>query len=117
LEGVLYAYEAIAILFWMIDAVGLVFMAYRFLKRVRRKVDEPMWSHQSKKMFTLWTLMVFVPLMSLSFVCALVILFLTWNVGLSLATFVVWSGCAVFVWLIWAIVPSAQELVRECLER
>jgi hypothetical protein len=61
--------------------------------------------------------MVFVPLIALSFVCVLVILFLTWDVGLGLATFAVWSGCAVFVWLIWAIAPSAQELVRECLER
>jgi len=108
--------QATTFLFWIMDALLLTFLIYKFVRRVRRKVREPSWSLLSQKVFGMWTWMIFMPLMLAAYAIALMLFFLTRSIEASLGAFALVAGIAVFVWLIWAIVPALEEMIRESLE-
>jgi hypothetical protein len=101
-------------LLWIVDALVL---AHKFVTRVRHKLGESAWSPESKKHFGLWTWMVFMPLAVAACVTAIMLFFLTRSIEASLGALALGEGLAVFVWLIWAIVPAIQETIGEYLKK
>jgi hypothetical protein len=111
-DGIVSTLGVLSILFRVIN---VVLFAVRFVRRVCRKVREPAFGLMGKKVFLLWTWSVFILLLG-TMLAATVLLVLTGNIWLSLSTLAFGSGIAVFVWLIWAIVPAIDESMRKSLE-
>lgn|GEM_PF-1203285 len=113
LDEIVSTLGALSLLFW---AINVVLFAVRFVRRVGRKIREPAFGLMGKKVLMLWTWYVFTPLLLGTILAAAVLLVLTGNVWLSLSTLTLGSGIAVFVWLIWAIVPAIGEIARKSIE-
>lgn len=106
--------ECVAFFFGVVDALGLL---YKFVRSVRRKVGEPIPGTESLKRFGLWTWLVFMSIMLAAYVFGMMVLFLTRSIEAGLGVLALGATLAVFVWLIWAIVPALAERIREYLKK
>jgi hypothetical protein len=95
------------------EAVGLAIVIYKFVKRVKRNLNETMWSILSMRSFAIWTMMVWTMGFVTAFAVALMVFVLTSDIVTSLVYFLMMVGFVVFFWLIPFIIPAAEETIRK----
>jgi len=104
----------LTLVFSILDVLVLM---YKFVRRTTRKLAEPIVSTESKRLFGLWTLMVFILLMLSVCVIAAVVFFLKMSIQVFLVALALAVVLAVFVWLMPWVVPALGETVRESLKK
>ena len=118
LNGIIQTANVLIYLFGFLDAlvIAIVFV-YRFVRRVRGKLAEPVRNSLFIKYFALWTLMILIiPTLAAS-ALAVMLFFWTESTVASLAFFALWVVLALFVWLMPWVVPALEETVREYLKK
>jgi hypothetical protein len=94
--------------------IGLTLKAYRFLRRVRDQIRQPM-GLQGVRVLGLWTWLVFIPSLLFAFGGGLIVALLTKSIEASLGAFALFAGFSVTIWLMPFIAPVLRGTIQDAL--
>ena len=114
LDALIQAVGYITLLSLAVDAIVLV---YKFVRRVRQKLGEPIHSIESKKLLYFWQLTILLVLVIPCCIAAMIILFLTMNLRVFLEVLVLLTVFVVSVGLMPWTIPAFVEIVHEYVKK